>query len=95
MCLGAVVDTSISGHRLAWELDRIAELRGYACMVVSDNGTELTSAAILNWQQDGKVAWHYVAPGKNMQNGRAESFICRLRDGCLNEHPFNSPHHAR
>ncbi len=53
-CLGAVVDTSISGHRVARELDRIAELRGYPCMVVSDNGTELTSNAILAWQQDGK-----------------------------------------
>ena len=28
-CLGAIVDTSISGHRVARELDRIAELRGY------------------------------------------------------------------
>ncbi|MBZ4691110.1 MAG: family transposase [Cereibacter sp.] len=36
-CLGAIVDTSISGHRVARELDRIAELRGYPCMVVSDN----------------------------------------------------------
>jgi putative transposase len=27
-CLGAIVDTSISGHRVARELDRIAELRG-------------------------------------------------------------------
>jgi putative transposase len=41
-CLGAVVDTSISGYRVARELDRIAELRGYPCMVVSDNGTEMT-----------------------------------------------------
>ena len=46
-CLGAIVDTSISGHRVARDLDRIAELRGYPCMVVSDNGTELTSNAIL------------------------------------------------
>jgi putative transposase len=28
-CLGDIVDTSISGHRVARELDRIAELRGY------------------------------------------------------------------
>lgn len=48
-CLGAVVDTSISGHRVARELDRIAELRGYPCMVASDNGTQLTSNAILTW----------------------------------------------
>ncbi|QFT98053.1 IS2 transposase TnpB [Roseovarius sp. THAF8] len=46
-CLAAVVDTSIGGARVARELDRIAELRGYPCMVVSDNGTELTSNAML------------------------------------------------
>ena len=46
-CLAAVVDTSLSGIRVARELDRIAERCGYPCMVVSDNGTELTSNAIL------------------------------------------------
>jgi putative transposase len=39
-CLGAVVDTLISGRRVARELDRIAELRGYPCMVVSDRAIE-------------------------------------------------------
>jgi hypothetical protein len=42
-CLGLVVDTSLTGQRVARELDRIAELRGYPGMIVSDNGTELTS----------------------------------------------------
>jgi putative transposase len=60
-CLAAVVDTSLSGDRVARELDRIAEVRGYPCMVVSDNGTELTSNAILKWQEDRKVDWHYIA----------------------------------
>ncbi len=54
-CLAAVVDTSLSGIRVARELDRIAEMRGYTCMVVSDNGTELTSNAILKWQENRKV----------------------------------------
>jgi putative transposase len=45
-CLGLVADTSLTGLRVARELDRIAELRGYPCMIVSDNGTELTSNAI-------------------------------------------------
>jgi putative transposase len=94
-CLGAIVDTSISGHRVARELDRIAERRGYPCMVVSDNGTELTSNAILTWQQDRKIEWHYIAPGKPMQNGFVESFNGRLRDECLNEHLFSSLRHAR
>ncbi len=63
-CLAAVVDTSISGMRVARELDRIAEMRGYPVQVVSDNGTELTSNAMLKWQEDRKVGWHYIAPGK-------------------------------
>ena len=51
-CLARVVDTSLSGVRVARELDRIVELRGRPRMLVSDNGTELTSNAILRWQQD-------------------------------------------
>ena len=43
-------------------------------MVVSDNGTELTSNAMLKWQEDRKVGWHYIAPGKPMQNGLVEKF---------------------
>jgi putative transposase len=64
-------------------------------MVVSDNGTELTSTAILRWQQETGVAWHYIAPGKPMQNGFVESFNGRLRDECLNETAFRSLPHAR
>ncbi len=33
-------------------------------MIVSDNGTEFTSTAILAWAQDHGVDWHYIAPGK-------------------------------
>jgi len=94
MANAAVVDTSIGGARVARELDRIAELRGYPCMVVSDNGTELTSNAILKRQEDRQVGWHYIAPGKPMQNGLVEGFNGRLRDECLNEHLFPSLRHA-
>ena len=47
-------------------------------MIVSDNGTELTSNAILGWAEARRVEWHYIAPGKPMQNGFAESFIGRF-----------------
>ena len=94
-CLTLVVDTSLTGLRVARELDRIAELRGYPGMVVSDNGTELTSNAILAWQQERDVEWHYIAPGKPMQNGFVESFNGRLRDECLNEHLFTNIKEAR
>lgn len=93
--LATVVDVSLSGERVARELDRIAETRGYPCMVVSDNGTELTSNAILRWQEKRMVEWHYIAPGKPMQNGFVESFNGRLRDECLNEHLFDSLPDAR
>lgn len=94
-CLATVVDNSISGVRVARELDRIADARGYPCLVVSDNGTELTSNAMLRWQQERGVGWHYIEPGKPMQNGLVESFNGRLRDECLNEHLFHSYRNAR
>ena len=94
-CLALVVDTSLSGVRVARELDRIVELRGRPRMLVSDNGTELTSNAILRWQQERGVGWHYIAPGKPMQNGFVESFNGRLRDECLNEHRFAGLAEAR
>ncbi len=94
-CLGLVVDTSLTGLRVARELDRIIETRGCPRMIVSDNGTELTSNAILGWQQEHSVEWHYIAPGKPMQNGFVESFNGRLRDECLNEHLFISLDEAR
>ncbi len=64
-------------------------------MIVSDNGTELTSHAILGWQEERAVEWHYIAPGKPQQNGFVESLNGRLRDECLNEHLFRSLPAAR
>jgi putative transposase len=64
-------------------------------MAVSDNGTELTSRAILEWQETREIGWHCIAPGKPMQNGFVESLIGRFRDECLNEHLFRSLPAAR
>ena len=64
-------------------------------MIVSDNGSELTSNAILSWADETRVAWHYIAPGKPMQNGFVESFNGRLRDEKLNETLFSSLAQAR
>ncbi|WP_151343586.1 IS3 family transposase [Rhizobium leguminosarum] len=94
-CLAAVPDTSISGRRVARELTTLIERRGKPGMIVSDNGTELTSNAILAWSRDHKVEWHYIAPGKPMQNGYVESFNGRMRDELLNESLFFGLDHAR
>lgn len=93
--LATVVDNSISGERVARELDAIAERRSYPLMAVSGDGTELTSNAMLEWQQENGIEWHYIAPGKPMQNGFVESFNGRPSDECLNEHLFRSYRHAR
>jgi putative transposase len=62
---------------------------------VSNNGTELTSNAILTWSGRHKADWHYIAPGKPVQNAFIESFNGRLRDELLNETLFRSLPHAR
>jgi putative transposase len=84
-CLALVGDTSLSGARVARELDGLVAIRGKPHTVVSDNGTELTSTSILRWSQERQVEWHYIAPGKPTQNAFVESFNGRLRDECLNE----------
>ena len=94
-CLAAVPDTSISGARVARELSVLVARHGKPGMIVSDNGTEFTSNAILNWCTHGHIDWHYIAPGKPMQNGFCESFNGRMRDELLNETLFFGLDHAR
>jgi len=94
-CLALVVDTSISGRRVARELDAIVAVRKKPAMIVSDNGSELTSHAILHWQEERGVDWHYIAPGKPIQNAFIESLNGRFRDECLNEHVFRGLPMAR
>jgi putative transposase len=94
-CLAAIPETSISGKRVARELTGLIGTRGKPRMIVSDNGTEFTSNAILGWAKDHRVEWHYIAPGKPMQNGYIESFNGRMRDELLNESLFMDLDQAR
>jgi putative transposase len=89
-CLATVADVSLSGRRVARELDLLIAVRGKPKAIISDNGTELTSNAILSWTADAKVDWHYIDPGKPVQNAFIESFNGRLRDEFLNETLFTS-----
>jgi len=108
--LATVVDRSLSGARMTRELDGLIRRHGQPDMIVSDNGTEMTSHAVLRWCQDTGVGWHYIAShcpagdfapqnlprgGKPMQNAFVESFNGRLRDECLNEHIFGNLAEAR
>ncbi len=87
------------GPNQRWSLDFVSDSlmgsRGKPHAVVNDNGTELTSSAILRWSQERRVEWRYIAPGKPMQTGFVESFDALLRDEYLNETLFTSLAHAR
>ena len=93
--LAIEVDTSISGSRVARVLDRIADERGLPKTIVMDNGTELTSLAMLAWSAKHRVQLHYIAPGKPAQNAFVESFNGKFRDECLNDNVFTTIAEAR
>ena len=50
---------------------------------------------MLGWTQEANVSWHFIAPGKPMQNGICEAFNGRMRDELLNETIFYDLDHAR
>ena len=93
-CLATVVDTSLGGVRVVRELEQLGFERSTPRVIVSDNGTELTSCAVLRWAT-GRLDWHYIEPGKPVQNAFIESFNSKLRDECLNEHVFLTLAEAR
>ena len=94
-CLAAIPDSSISGRSVARELTALIERRDRPGMIVSDNGTELTLNAILRWCSKHRINWHYIAPGKPMQNSFVKSFNGRMRDELLTETMFRNLAHAQ
>jgi putative transposase len=94
-CLVIAADTSMPGLRVVRELDLLVQERGKPKVIVSDNGPELTSVAVLIWASEQGIDWHYITPGKPQQNGYTESLNDKIRDECLNEHWFGSLAEAR
>lgn len=73
-CLAAAPGTSISGRRVVRELTKLIGPRSKPGMIVSHNGTELISnAVVLARYGEIGVEWHYIAPGRPMQNDYVES----------------------
>jgi putative transposase len=85
-CVGQLVDTSISGARLARYLDELKTERGLPTTIVLDNGPELTSKAMFLWSQRCHVKLQFIQPGKPTQNAFVESFNGKFRDHSLNQH---------
>jgi putative transposase len=94
-CVGQIVDTSISGARLARYLDELGQHRALPKTLVCDNGSELTSKAMFFWSQRSGTKLHFIQPGKPTQNAFVESFNVTFRDSCLNNHWFKDLDNAR
>jgi putative transposase len=95
VCVGQLVDVSISGARVARFLDQLSELRGLPRTLVMDNGPEFTSKALFFWSRKTGVKLHFIQPGKPTQNAFVESFNGKFRDSCLNQHWFRDLDDAR
>jgi transposase InsO family protein len=63
-CLAALPDTSLSGKRVVREMQGLIDRRGRPGAIVSDNGTEFTSSAVLAFAQATGLDRRYIAPGK-------------------------------
>ncbi len=107
-CLAAIPDTSLSGRRVARELDAIIARRGKPELIVSDHGTEFTSNAMLAWTQSAKVAWNFIAPfadsgllanrdrgQTDARQGICEAFNGRMRDELLLNRGLSVKHKRR
>ncbi len=82
------VDTSLGGRRVTRVLDRLKQERGLPRQIRTDNGPEFISKAVEQWAYDNGVEWHFIEPGKPIENAYVESFNARFRDECLNENWF-------
>jgi putative transposase len=90
-----VVDTSISGHRVARELSEIGKYRILPQFIVCDNGPEFRSSIMFKWSQDSRIELRFIAPGKPQQNAFVESFNGKFRKECLDLNSFINPLDAR
>jgi transposase InsO family protein len=88
-----VVDFSISGHRVARELDRISWKLPKT--IVVDNEPEFRSKATYFWATKAQVKLYFIQPAKPTQDAFIESFNRKMRACCLDLHGFASIDEAR
>lgn len=94
-CPMIVVDTSLTGARIARALDCLALTRGVPEAITVDNGPEFAGRALDQWAYQHGVKLDFIRPGKPMENGYIESFNGKVRRECLNQHYFTSLEEAQ
>lgn len=94
-CLELETDYGFSGERVTRILDILVAIRGLPEIIMTDNGPEFQSVAVMRWAARNRVYWHFITPGKPNQNAWIESFNGKVRDECLNLHAFSDLEEAR
>ena len=84
------VDTSLPAPRVQRVLDGIVRQRGLPGNIRSDNGPEFISRVMEDWCETNKVSWHYIEPGRPMQNAYIERKNGSMRRELLNAYCFDS-----
>ena len=86
-----------SSPRKSWKpLDIIDILSGLVLFqgtpesLRSDNGSEFTATALIQWLKEVEVAPLYIEPGSPWENGYCESFNGKMRDEFLNGEIFDT-----
>lgn len=84
------VDTSLPALRVQRALDEVVAQRGLPAVVRSDNGPEFISHVISEWCEAKGVKWHYIQPGRPMQNAYIERKNGSMRRELLDAYMFDS-----
>ncbi|MGK8188771.1 IS3 family transposase [Serratia nematodiphila] len=93
--LAIEIDLNIPAQRVVRVLDRIAANRGYPLKMRMDNGSELTSVALVQWAEEHGVMQEFIKPGKPTQNAFIERFNRTYRTEILDFYLFRTLNEAR
>ena len=94
-CLLIIADFSISGIRVARELDWLLLTCSKPGAITVDNGPEFSGIALDRGAYKNQVKLDFIRPGKPVENAYIESFNGKLRHECLNQHYFKTLEEAR
>jgi transposase InsO family protein len=93
-CVAIKVGLSLRAPEVIAALTTAMQEHGKPDFIRSDNGSEFTATAVMQWLQGKVVGPSFIQPGRPWQNGYVESFHGKFRDECLNREWFLSSHEA-
>lgn len=94
-CLAIKVGRCLRAVEVIATLSSAMRVRGKPAFIRSDNGSQFTATAVMQWLQTSTIGPTFIQPGRPWQNGYVESFHARFRDECLNREWFFSSQEAK